>query len=56
MELSLPVFTTEVSRGWGSNTTFRLRGQRSNPLRRNFLKVEILAFSQVLVLCNKQKY
>ena len=56
MELSLPVFTTEVSRGWGSNTTFRLRGQRSNPLRRTFLKVEILAFSQVLVLCNKQKY
>ena len=40
VELSLPVFTTQVCRGWDSNTqTFRLRGKRSNPLphRRGYL-------------------
>ena len=37
VELSLPVFTTLVRRGWDSNTQPRLRGQRFNPLRQNYV-------------------
>ena len=32
-ELSVPFLTTRVCRGWESNPTFRLRGERSNLLR-----------------------
>ena len=37
MELSLPVFTTKICRGWDSNKQpFRLRCERSNPLRHRY--------------------